>query len=176
MILLVWNSAKATDCASTIELAMQETVHVVSNLHAACDRLQSVEYAAVLVDQWISDAEPLLAGTFFDDLGRAVPIFVNFAISSERRVLRELQAALSRRTLEVERAREYTRQALRDEFKDDVTALLLSCEMGVEEEQLNQLARARFQQIQELAQRMKAKLTTEVREESSEQKSAAATA
>lgn len=122
------------------------------------DCLRAGEYSAVVVDQWITEAEPEPTSVVFDHLGMAVPVFVNFGISGVERILRELRAALSRRGLETVLARHGARQALRDELKDDVTVLLLSCGVALEESSLSESMRARLQTIEELAKHISEKL------------------
>jgi hypothetical protein len=158
MILIIWNSGKARECARAIEHAMQEAVQVASTLHEGVDRLRAGEYSAVVVDQWITEAEPEPTSVVFDHLGMAVPVFVNFGISGVERILRELRAALSRRGLETVLARHSARQALRDELKDDVTVLLLSCGMALQEPNLSDSARMRLQKVEELAKHISEKL------------------
>ena len=43
MILIIWNSGKAKECARAIEHAMQEAVQVAPSLHEGVDRLRSRE-------------------------------------------------------------------------------------------------------------------------------------
>jgi hypothetical protein len=137
---------------------MQEAVQVASSLHEGVDCLRAGEYSAVVVDQWITEAEPEPTSVVFDHLGMAVPVFVNFGISGVERILRELRAALSRRGLETVLARHSARQALRDELKDDVTVLLLSCGMVLQEPNLSDSARMRLQKVEELAKHISEKL------------------
>ncbi|HEY7352873.1 MAG TPA: hypothetical protein VH596_08930 [Terriglobales bacterium] len=164
MILIIWNSGKAKECARAIEHALQEPVQVVASLHDGCECLKTREFSAVVVDQWITEAEPEPASTVFSHLGTAVPVFVNFSISGVERILRELRVALSRRGLEAALARHSVRQALREELRDDVTALLLSSGLALKETVANEAVRTRLQQIQDVATRMKDKLTTESEE------------
>ena len=159
MVLIIWNSGKAKECAHAIEHAMQEPVQVASSLHEGVGRLRSGEYSTVVIDQWITEAEPEPASIVFEHLGMAVPVFVNFGISSGERILRELRAALSRRGLETVLARHSARQALRDELKDEVTVLLLSCGMALEEPSLSESARTRLQKIEEAAKHISEKLS-----------------
>jgi hypothetical protein len=158
MILIIWKSGKAKECALAIEHARQEAVQLASSLHDGVERLRSGEFSAVVVDQWITEAEPEPTSVLFDHLGMAVPVFVNFGISGVERILRELRAALSRRGLETVLARHSARQALRDELKDDVTVLLLSCGVVLEEPSLTESLRARLQKIEELAKHVSEKL------------------
>jgi hypothetical protein len=158
MILIIWNSGKAKECARSIEHAIQEPVQVASSLHEGVGRLRSGEYSAVVIDQWITEAEPEPASVVFEHLGMAVPVFVNFGISGVERILRELRAALSRRGLETVLARHSARQALRDELKDEMTVLLLSCGVALEEPSLSDSARIRLQKIEGLAKHISEKL------------------
>jgi hypothetical protein len=171
MILIIWNSDKAKECARALEHAMQEPIKVASSLYEGVDCLRSGEYSAVVIDQWITEAEPEPTSVVFDHLGMAVPVFVNFGISGVERILRELRAALSRRGLEAVLARHSARQALRNELKDDVTVLLLSCGVALEEPSLSDSARTRLQKIEELSTNISQKLAM-----SHEQQAAAANA
>jgi hypothetical protein len=159
MILLIWSSDRAQDCARAIERAFQRQVRVVSNLQQACAHLQSEEYSAVLVDQWITEAEPGQADFLFHHLGTAAPVFVNFGISGVERIVRELRAALNRRGRETMLARHNARVALRNELKDEVTALLLCCGIALSEPGLDEATVARLQTIDEVANKIKEKLT-----------------
>jgi hypothetical protein len=165
MILIIWNSGKAKECARSIEHAMQESVQVASSLHEGVGRLRSGEYSAVVIDQWITEAEPEPASVVFEHLGMAVPVFANFGISSVERILREVRAALSRRGLETVLARHSARQALRGELKDEMTVLLLSCGVALEEPSLSDSARMRLQKIEELAKHISEKLATSEQEQ-----------
>ncbi|HKW17445.1 MAG TPA: hypothetical protein VJO35_08065 [Terriglobales bacterium] len=158
MILIIWNSGKAPECARVIEHAMQEPVQVACSLHEGSELLRSAEYSAVIIDQWITEAEPEPASIVCDHLGMAVPLFVNFGISAVERILRELRAALHRRGIETALARQSAHQALQDELKDDVTALLLACGIAVESAKPSDPIRVRLQQIEELAKHIKQKL------------------
>ena len=158
MILLIWSSERAQDCARVIEDTFQQRVQVAATLHEGCEHLRSEDYAAVLLDQWITEVEPGQADYLFHHLGTAVPVFVNFGISGVERVLRELRAAFNRRGRETMLARHNARLALRNELKDDVTALLLSCGMALEEPGLSETAITRLKQVEEAAAQIKGKL------------------
>jgi len=145
MILMIWSSERAQDYALSIEHALQEPVQVASSLHQGCERLRSDEFSAVIVDQWVTEAEPEPTSVLFDHLGPAVPVFVNFGISGVERILRELRAALSRRGREMVL-----------ELKDDVTALLLSCDVALGE--CTGTAAERITKIKELAYQLRNKL------------------
>jgi hypothetical protein len=55
-------------------------------------------------------------------------------------------------------ARHVARQGLRDELKDDVTALLLSCDVVLQETNPSDAVTERLRKIRELANQIKVKL------------------
>jgi len=57
MILLIWTSERAQDCARVIESMFQQPVKVVSRLQQASKALQAEEFSAGLADQWMTEAE-----------------------------------------------------------------------------------------------------------------------
>lgn len=172
MILLIWSSERAQDCARAIDRAFQQPVQVVSTLQQACEQLQQQEYSAVLIDQWVTEGEPGQADFLFHHLGTAAPVFVNFAISGVERIVRELRAALNRRGRETMFARHHARIELRDELKDNLTALLLSCGIALGEPGLSETTISRLHAIEEAADRIRHKLS--VSEEESPSRAAVA--
>lgn len=137
---------------------MGEPVRLASSLLEGTELLEAGEYSAIVIDQWLTEAEPGSATLIFDHLGMAVPVFVNFGISGVERILRELRAALSRRVLETALARRCAGQMLRGQLNDDLTALLLSCGIALENAPVNDLVRARLQEIENLANHIKEEL------------------
>ena len=161
MILLIWSSERAQDCARSIESTFQQPVKVVSSLQEACRSLQAEEFAAVLVDQWASEVEPGQADYLVHHLGGAVPVFVNFGVSGLERIMRELRAALNRRGRETLLAEQNARIVVWNSFKDDVTALLLCCGVILEDATLSPGLTVRIQTIEAIARRMKERLHAE---------------
>lgn len=165
MILLIWSSERASECAKAIEDTFQQRVHVAETLHDGCEHLRLEEYSAVVVDQGVTEVEPAQADYLFHHLGTAVPVFVNFGISGMERILRELRAAFNRHGRETLVARHTARLALRNELKDDVTALLLSCGIALDDAALSDAAIARVKKIEEAVNQIKIKLALSEAEE-----------
>ncbi len=161
MILLIWASDRARDCALAIENAFQQPVQVVASLEHGCKALQAEEFSAVLVDQWIAEVEPGQADFLIHHLGGAVPVFVNFAISGLERILRELRAAFNRRGRDTALAQQHARMVFFDALKDDITALLLCCGAILDDSALDRGVAVRVKTIEEITLRMSAKLTGE---------------
>jgi hypothetical protein len=69
-----------------------------------------------------------------------------------------LRSALHRRKRELLVARREAEQALRNELKDSITALLLSCEMVLEVPNLPSFAETKMRAVDALAKEMRMKL------------------
>ena len=89
-------------------------------------------------------------------IGTAVPVHVNFAINGMDRVARELRAALTRHKRAVLLVRQEAQQAVRNELKDAITALLLSCEMALQVPNLQSGAESQMRTVHQLTQEIRA--------------------
>lgn len=158
MILLITPSARAQECAHAIQQATTENVQVASTLQQAATQLRGSEYAAVVIDQFLVEAEPDETELVMQHLGTAVALHINFAISGVERVIREVRAALNRRKRETVAARREAEQILRSELKGTVTALLLSCEMALGVPNLPQTAENKLRTVYDLAREMRSKI------------------
>ena len=162
MLLVITPSAKARGCAQAIQQVTSEETHVAATSSQALARLRVQEYAAVLIDQAFLEIEPVESDMVLQHIGIAVPVHVNFAINNMDRVARELRAALHRHRKEVQRVRQEIQNALRNELKGTVTALLLSCELGLQVPDLPVEAESKMRSVRELAQEMRLKLESPV--------------
>lgn len=158
MILLVTPFAKAQQCAEAIREATQEEAQSAPSLRQALTHLRTQDYSAVVLDQMLLETEPDEGEVVLEHVGMAIPVHVNFAITKTERVVRELRAALRRRKKEVTLARQGAQEALRNELKDPVTALLLSCEMALQVPNLHDAAEAKIRAVYQLAQQVRNKL------------------
>jgi hypothetical protein len=158
MILLITSSARAQECAQALQKATTESVQTASTLQQAGVQLRSAEYAAVVIDQFLVEADPDETELVMQHLGTAVALHINFAISGIERVIREVRAALNRRKREAAAARREAEQLLRSELKGTVTALLLSCEMALGVPNLPQTAESKLRSVYDLAREMRTKI------------------
>jgi hypothetical protein len=131
MILLITPSVRSQECANAVQAATGRPTYAVSTLQEAGSKLREQEYSAVIIDQFLLEAEPDDSEQMLQHLGMASPVYVNFAISGIERVLREVRTALSRRQREEQVARRSAEQAIWSELKESVTALLLSCDLAL---------------------------------------------
>ena len=162
MILLITPATRVQECAEALQKATNENVLVAAALQEAGLQLRTQEFSAVVIDQSVVEAEPDESDVVLQHLGGAVPVYVNFAISSVERVTRELRTALCRRKREVLVARRSAEQSLRNELKGTLTAMLLSCEMALKVEHLPSSAEAKIRMVYDLAREVRSKLGTTV--------------
>jgi hypothetical protein len=155
MILLMTTSPKAQDCAAAITQATSEPVKIAATLGQAATLLKADEFAALVVDQQLQDADPDETERVLLHIGMATPVYMNLAISGIDRVIREVRIALHRRKREELIARQGAEQKLRNELKDTVTALLLSCELALQVPTLPSAATAKLRTVEALAHEMR---------------------
>jgi hypothetical protein len=158
MILLVTNAVKGAECAAEIYEVTEKRTHLALSLSEATCHLREQPYEMVLLDQCMVEGSPEDADILFRSLDAAMPLLLNFALSGKDRIIREVRAALRRRTWEVIAARRSVEEHLKNNLRDVVTAMLLSCEMALQVEAVPEAARVKLHAIDTLACSMKMKL------------------
>ncbi len=158
MILLVTQCQRAAECAQALKENTGEEVVLADTLQHATSLLRADSYRAVIFDQQMLEAEPNEMDTTMQHLGTAIPVQVNFAISGIERVVREVRAALHRRTREQASARQAATGLLRSELNGTVTALLLQCELARETPGLPRAAAEKMETAYNLVQKLRAQL------------------
>jgi len=141
-----------------LQEATSEVTQVATTLRQAAAQLRSEEFSALVIDQALLEAEPAESDLVLQHIGTATPVYVNFAINGIQRVTRELRAALLRRKKEVLVARQAAEEALRNELKGTVTALLLSCEMVLAAPGLPSTVEVKMRAIHELAREVRTRI------------------
>ncbi len=158
MILLVTASPRAPECAQALGQNTGEEVAIADTLHRATTLLRAEAYRAVVFDQHLLEAEPDEVDTLTQHLGTAIPVQMSFAVSGIERVVREVRAALNRRTHEQAVARQAATGLLRSELSGTVTALLLQCELALETPGMPSAVTERMQTALGLIQKLRAQL------------------
>jgi PAS domain-containing protein len=158
MILLVTPSSRIADCVHALQTALGRPVESAGTLPAATALLRAREYAAVVIDQFLLDADPDGSEQMLQHLGGAVPVYVNCAISGVERVVREVRTALNRRQREERILRQSAERAVWNELRETVTAMLLSCDLVLESSGVSPAAARRIQTIHELANTIRTRL------------------
>jgi hypothetical protein len=158
MILLVTPSERASECVAALHEATGAEIMVAESLARATTLLRAQCYLAVVLDQYLLEAEPQEAGSTLEHLGTAIPVQVNLAISGMERLVREVRAAVQRRQREEVKARQAAVGRLRSELNDTITALLLSIELALETPGLPAAAAEKLQSVHELVKKLRKQL------------------
>jgi hypothetical protein len=161
MILLITPSSRAQECAAMIQEATGEGTECVESVRQASKLLRGGEYSALVIDQYLAECDPDGTEVLLHHAGTAVPVYVNLAISGSERVVRELKQTLRRSQKERQAARREAELALRNELKDSLTALLLSCELALAVPQLPATAQAKIHSACDLAKDIRLRLGLE---------------
>jgi hypothetical protein len=134
-----------------------EDVAVAESHRRAALLLQTESYSAVVFDQHQLEAEPDEGAATMQHLDAAIPLQIDFAISGVERVVREVRAALCRRSRE-QIARQAVVGLLQSELSGIVTALLLQCELALETPSLPDDAVEKLRSAYYLVQKLRSQL------------------
>lgn len=158
MILLVTPNGRASECAAALKAATGKEVVVAEGLARATVLLRSGSYLAVVLDQYLIEAEPHEAETALEHIGTAIPVQVNLAISGMERLVREVRAGMKRRQREEVMARQEAIGKLRSELNGTVTGLLLSSELALQTPGLPPVAAEKVKSVYELVKKLRKQL------------------
>jgi hypothetical protein len=132
-VLLITPIASAESCASSLAATLRLPVEIAASRKHGLAALRRRDYAMVIVDESIADADPAGADLLWKHSGLAVPLQVNFALLGCARLGREVKAALARREQEQSLAMRAATSTLENELKSTVTGLLLQSELALSE-------------------------------------------
>jgi hypothetical protein len=158
MILLVTASQRRAECGNALEQSAGEAVEVCETVRKAASLLRGNEYSAVVLDDPMVEAETEALETLLDNLGCAVPVYVNLAVSNADRVARELRLALRRDRESRLIAIRSAELQLRSELRDAVTGILLSTELALRIPEMPSDALEKLNAVRELASGVRARL------------------
>ncbi len=158
MILLITSSSRAQQCALALEQGTGERTHLSGSLKAAIKALRDGEFAAVVIEQALVDADPGDAEVVLAESGAAIPVLVNFALSNSDRLVSDVRTALRRRERERAQACREAESALRSELSEAVTGILLSSQLALATPEVPAAAQIRIRNVYQLAMSMRARL------------------
>ena len=145
-------------CIEELRGTLKLDVEVVATRRAAMQALTRREFAAVVLDQALAESDPEGADLVWKQSGLAVPVQVNFALSSPARVVREVKAALQRREQEMALSLRAAAAAVDGEVKNAVTAMLLESQLALQASDLTPAAREKLGTVAQLAETLRRKL------------------
>jgi hypothetical protein len=132
-ILIITAIANAENCAASLARQLSLPVEIASTRKLGLNALRRREYAAVIVDDSIAEADPDGAELLWKHSALAVPMQINFALLGCARLGREVKAALARREQEQSLAMRAATSTIESELKLTVTGLLLQSELALAE-------------------------------------------
>lgn len=146
------------NCIAELSGALNLDVEVVATRRAAIQALTRREFAVVILDQALAESDPEGTDIIWKQSGLAIPVQVNFALSSASRVMREVKAALQRREQEMALSLRAAAAAVDGEVKNAVTAMLLESQLALHANDLAPPAREKLTTIVQLAETLRRKL------------------
>ena len=128
-ILIVADANAALSVAQVLRRELDSHVEIAANRRAGLAALRRGEYSLLLLEEGLAAADPEAAEQLYQK-ALATPILeLNFAISNAQLVLRQVRAALTRRTHDQAQAREAAAISLENELKSTLTGLLLESQL-----------------------------------------------
>jgi hypothetical protein len=158
MILLVTSSVRAAECAAALNKATGEGIVVAESLARAVTLLRAECCLAVVLDQYLLEAEPGEVEAVLAHLGTAIAVPVNLGICGMERLVREVREAVQRRQREEVEARKAVTGRMHGELNGTVTALLLSSELALETPGLPAAAAEKLESVHELVKKLRRQL------------------
>jgi hypothetical protein len=130
-VLMITAIPGAESCATNLAAALGVPVEIASSRKLGLNALRRHDYATVIVDESIAEADPAGTDLIWKHSGLAVPLQVNFALVGCARLGREVKAALARREHEQTLAMRAATSSLENDLKSTVTGLLLQSELAL---------------------------------------------
>ena len=158
MILLITNSSHGQECAATLLAATKIKTTLAPDIRTALARLKDEEFSAVVIDESLLEPSAKSIDMLVKHLGRAVPVFVNLAVSRMERMVRDIQAALRRAEQERAVVRSAVESELRSQLRGELTGILLWTQQALEVPSLPGGAQSKLRSVYEVADKMRARL------------------
>ena len=161
MILLVTTWSRGRECAARAMERRDRTrkTHLAASVPQAVSKMQAAEYEALVIDESLLESDSRALDTLLNRCGIAVPLYINLALHSSDRVVREVQVALRRSEEEKQLAMRSVEQVLRNQLRDEVTGILLNSELALRQTPLAPEVAVKIQSVRELAEKMRSHLS-----------------
>jgi hypothetical protein len=157
-ILMITAIAGAESCATSLAGTLGVPVEIASSRKLGLAALRRRDYATVIVDESIVEADPAGVDLLWKHSGLAVPLQINFALLGCARLGREVKAALARREQEQSLAMRAATRTLENDLKSTVTGLLLQSELALAEPSVPPQLASKLKLMVELAGTLRRRL------------------
>jgi signal transduction histidine kinase len=150
-ILIVSAMDGAQVCARIIGDRLGVPVEVAATRRDALAALRRQRFAVLVVEESLVEGDTLWADQLWEQAGIAMPLQINFAIAGCARLVREVKAAMQRRSVERATAQKAALTELAKELKSTVTGILLESELALREPGLPAELNPRLRHLVDLA-------------------------
>lgn len=157
-VLMITAIPGAESCASSLAAALGVPVEIASSRKLGLSALRRRDYATVIVDDSIAEADPAGTELIWKHSGLAVPLQINFALVGCARLGREVRAALARREQEQSLAMRAATSHLENDLKATLAGLLLNSELALAEPSVPPQLASKLQLMVELAGTLRRRL------------------
>jgi DNA-binding NtrC family response regulator len=157
-ILLITGANIAASCSEELTRALECPVEIAESRKSAAMALRRTEFSVVVIDESLAESDSEGAEQLWRASELAVPVQLNFAICSCARLVRELRAALYRRTQEISRARKAAEVHLQADIGSALTSIVLEMDLLRTATQMPADMRGRLQHVSTLVEEMRKKL------------------
>jgi hypothetical protein len=158
MILLITTSSNGQECVKALLAATHTKTELARDIRTALMRLREQEFSAVVIDESLLEPSAKTIDMLVKHVGRAVPVFVNLAVSRMERVVRDVQAALRRAEQERSMARHAVESDLRSQLKGELTGILLWTQQALEVPALPSAAESKLKSVFDAADKIRSRL------------------
>jgi CheY-like chemotaxis protein len=158
MILLVTTSPRAREAAAAVEQGTGHKTHLASTVPQALSRLQAAEYDCLAVDQSLLEVDFRALDTLMNRCGMAMPAYINLALHSVEREVREITVALRRQESERLLAMRSAERTLSNQLRGNLTGILLNSELALRQKSISADVAEKVQAVRELAEKMRDQL------------------
>jgi hypothetical protein len=129
-VLLLASEAAAGPVADALRRELDAEVDLQPSLRSGVAALRRRDFAIVLLDETLASGEPETLDRLYQD-GGAPLLELNLAISSAPRIVRQVRAALIRRSRDLALARTAAASLLHNELNQTLSGLLLESELAL---------------------------------------------
>jgi hypothetical protein len=157
-VLMITAIPGAESCASGLAATLGVPVEIAASRKLGLGALRRRDYATVIVDDSIAEADPAGTELIWKHSGLAVPLQINFALVGGTRLGREVRAALARREQEQSLAMRAATSSLENDLKSTLAGLLLNSELALAEPSVPPQLASKLQLMVELAGTLRRRL------------------
>jgi hypothetical protein len=157
-VLMITAIDSAETCAADLAKQLGIVVDIAGSRKAGLALLGRREYSIVVIDHSLAESDSEGADLLWKHAGLAIPLQMNFAISSTARVAREVRAALGRREQEHVLAMQAAAAAIDSDLKDAVTSFLLQSQLALAEPSISPQLSEKLKRMAEVAGNLRQRL------------------